>query len=806
MYSTFNTLDSLFERLRYDKEANGANSSTLNRYPIRFVLFDNFNDQYEFIWRMVTDRGVVHESIANWINPDYPDILITHQTLANKLDYFIRGLNGEDKVVTQFSEIARFYDNVDRKEFDTLIKTIKAFESTDIAWSKHQRIYIPIVGLEAKMSTFKEDTQVTIWYMHNEEADSNQRLILTNKTSYGVNIGTKYFAHVDSVASWTQLWKNEDERIKPNILCESETLFTYGEYAKPDNAFNIYRCHSVHDFLTKGLQLHIDIVYNDTHQEYWEEFAKEIDLDTKFDFEKFVFKHFSVIEISTVSTFLKLWFEYIDSYSRWLLANYYSLHYPDSIIARSLNKMDLYIDQELLTNIALDFTSDPEEIESRRYILNEAAARNLILDEETTSKLVTKLERIAESEGYSEAIRFFTKITSREKELAIFWIGDKKISSKDVKDFYPELFSYLQATDSLTQPEAEWAVKYIDTYKASKIADTISEESSKQVIEFNGNAISFTTWYQRFKTTRSILSSRKDIDVYFWIDGLGIDWISLISDLIKQHNKKNIFLNEVLIARSLLPTTTEINKADLVKMIPESATFIKVGNIDAMAHRNQNTYPNYIVNEIAEVTRAINEVINKYAGKKVAIISDHGLSYLPQRSIGLKLGGYDYHHFGRYATIKKGNITADNNYYPLEDGKTICSLNYNSVGNKINTGQGAHGGCTPEEVLVPIFIISSSPNAKHWKVKLLSEEVIATDPRLRVRIIGVNENECPKLQYNGRIYNIIKAEDGTFISERITNLDPDVTDFTIKIGETSEVIKLNINTGSTIEDQFADFF
>ena len=806
MYSTFNTLDSLFERLRFDKEANGANSSTLNRYPIRFVLFDNFNDQYEFIWRMVTERGVVHESIANWINPDYPDILITHQSLANKLDHFIRGLNGEDKVVTQFSEIARFYDNVDRKEFDTLIKTIKAFESTDIAWSKHQRIYIPIVGLEAKMSTFKEDTQVTIWYMHNEEADSNQRLILTNKTTYGVNIGTKYFAHVNTVASWTELWKNEDERIKPNILCESETLFTYGEYAKPDNAFNIYRCHSVHDFLTKGLQLHIDIVYKDSQQEYWEEFAKEIDLDIKFDFEKFVFKHFSVIEISTVSTFLKLWFEHIDSYSRWLLANYYTLHYPDSILARSLENVNLYIDQELLTYIALDFTSDTEEKEYRRYILNEAADRNLTLDEETTSKLVTKLERIADSEGYSEAIRYFTKITSREKELAIFWIGDKKISSKDVKAFYPELFSYLQQTDSLTQPEAEWAIKYIDTYKASKIADTVSEESLQQILELNGNAVNFISWYQRFKTTRSILSSRKDIDVYFWIDGLGIDWISLISDLIKQHNKKNIFLNEVLIARSLLPTTTEINKADFVKMIPDTATFIKVGNIDAMAHRNQNTYPSYIVNEIAEVTRAINEVINKYAGKKVAIISDHGLSYLPQRSVGLKLGGYDYHHFGRYATIKKGNITADSNYYPLEDGKTICSLNYASVGNKINTGQGAHGGCTPEEVLVPIFIISSSPNAKHWKLKVVSEEVVATNPTLKVTIVGINENDYPKLQYNGQIYNLIKVDDGMFISEKITNLDPNVTNFTIKIGETSETIKVNINIGSTIEDQFADFF
>ena len=806
MYSIVDTLDSLFEKIKQDKEANGANSSTLNRYPIRFVLFDNFKDQYDFIWRMVSEHGVIHESIASWIDPEYPDILITHQGLANKLDHFIHSLNGEDKVITQFSEIARFYDNVQHKEFDTLIKTIKAFESTDIAWSKRQRIYIPIVGLEAKMSTFKDDTQISIWYVHNDDVCSNQRLILTKNTTYGVKLGSSNFAHVDSVASWAELWKNEDERIKPNILCDSETLYAYGDYAKPDNAFNIYLCQNVYDFLTKGLQIHIDIEYKDEHLEYWEEFAKELDLDTKFDFEKFVYKHFTVIDISSPSTFLKLWFEYHDKFSRWILSNYYILEYPDSIISRALSNVLLYMDQELLINVALDITFDQDEKECRRFILNEAASRNLTLDDETTSKLVTKLERIAESHGHSEAITFFTKITNREKELAISWIGDGKISSRHVKDFYPELYSYLQETASIVQPEAEWAIRYIEEYKASKIADQISDESSRLITEINNSQVSFTSWYQRLKTTRSLLGSRKDIEVYYWIDGLGIDWISLISYLIKEQNKNGIYLNEVLIARSLLPTTTEINKADFIKMIPETAIFEKVGNIDELAHKNQNTYPRYIVNEITEISKAIDAVIKKYAGKKVAIISDHGLSYMPQRSVGLNLGGYDYHHFGRYATIKKGNITSDSNYYPLEDGKTICSLNYASVGNKINTGQGAHGGCTPEEVLVPIFIISSSPNAKAWKVKALCEEIVATDPIVKLSLIGLNEKDTPKLIYNGKTYSLTKDESSTYVSERIINLDPCITDFVIKVGETTETIKLDINTGTTIEDQFADFF
>lgn len=807
MYNKVDSLDALFELIRQDKEANGPNYSTRDRYPIRFVLFDNFKDQYQFILRMIGERKVLQDSIHNWIDADYPDILITHVRLAKEIENLIKELNGEDRVITPFSEVARFYDNQQNKEFDTLIRTIKGIEGKDIAWVKHQRVYIPIVGLEAKMSTFKDDPQIFIWYMHTDDMANSQRLILTNQTNYGVKLGSKEYACVDDVASWIDFWKHEGEREKPNILCESGALYSYGDYAKPDNAFNICLCHNVYEFLTKGLQLNlVGIPYKEEDEDFWKEFACEVDLNTKFDFEKFVFKHFAVVDISSPAVFLKLWFEYNDKFSRWLLSNYYRRKYPNDIISRALGKVSLYMDLELLCNVALDITNEPEEMECRKYILNEAAARDKGLDDETVSKLVTKLEKVAEEEGYSSAIKLFTKITSREKELAVCWVGDGKIQAKEVKDFYPELFSYLQKTDAVVQNEAEWALDYIDKYKASKVADTILPEAREAILSANGNPVEFTKWYQRLKTTRSLLSARKDIDVFFWIDGLGIDWISLVSALVKEQNKNHTYLNEVLIARAILPSTTAINKEDFMKMIPESATFEKVGNIDAMAHSNKNTYPGYIVAEIAEVTSAIGKVIQKYAGKKVAIISDHGLSYLPQRATGLNLAGYEYHHFGRYATIKSGNPTTDSNYLTLEDGKTICSLNYDSVGNKINTGQGAHGGCTPEEALVPIFIISSSPSAKPWKATALIEEIVATNPVVKVKIVGLNPNDKPKLTYNGQVYALNCVESNVYESSPITNLDPAKNEFVVKVGESVEKLKININTGTTIEDQFADFF
>ena len=49
MHKSFSTLEDLFSYIKEDKEWQGVNSGQHNRYPIRFVLFDNFADFNEFV-------------------------------------------------------------------------------------------------------------------------------------------------------------------------------------------------------------------------------------------------------------------------------------------------------------------------------------------------------------------------------------------------------------------------------------------------------------------------------------------------------------------------------------------------------------------------------------------------------------------------------------------------------------------------------------------------------------------------------------------------------------------------------------
>ena len=71
------------------------------------------------------------------------------------------------------------------------------------------------------------------------------------------------------------------------------------------------------------------------------------------------------------------------------------------------------------------------------------------------------------------------------------------------------------------------------------------------------------------------------------------------------------------------------------------------------------------------------------------------------------MAGLNPNHEGRLADIVGGNYVSDNKYIILDDKRTICSLTHQSLTDKVNMGHGAHGGCSPEEVLVPIIIVSS---------------------------------------------------------------------------------------------------
>lgn len=78
-FKTIASFEELKALVEEDKNINGLGAATANRYPIRFVLFDNFHDSFEFVMYMLEECGVAVQSVDKWIDHDYPDLMITYQ-------------------------------------------------------------------------------------------------------------------------------------------------------------------------------------------------------------------------------------------------------------------------------------------------------------------------------------------------------------------------------------------------------------------------------------------------------------------------------------------------------------------------------------------------------------------------------------------------------------------------------------------------------------------------------------------------------------------------------------------------------
>ena len=804
MYKELTNFDDLIQLVRDDKESRGVNATTLNRYPLRFVLFDDFKQCSEFVDFVQYEVGAVVQSVDKWMDQSYPDVMLTYTQLAEHIKNYIRESKGADCMIAPFSELARFYDNEENKTFEALLKTIKAIEALPEALEKCQRVYIPIVGLEGKMEPFSKDSQIVIWRLKTPEQHFTYRLILTDGKTYNVKGLENKYTVVNNIIEWLSVWKDAERQTNQNIICTSRSVFANARYARPDNAFTFIICNDAFEFLTKGLKLKFGgIEYKKEEEGYWEVLASHID-SRDFDFTAYVCNYFNVSVLSDYKTFIKLWLGNNGKFERWLIARYYQSHvFEGDYIRKILLETKYLVGNDFIEQMAMNFTSSLDEIRIRKYCLMEAAKKHITMRNEVQSTVTKRLEAIADKYGgATSALKYFTGISDREKELAITWLGKGLITIDKIQHLYPDLFSYMSEPIGVPLNGAEWITSYFEAYKRAKISNTYTEDIKTEIEKVNANEITFDSWYQDFSTTRTLMINRHDIDVYYWIDGLGIDWIPLIKKIINEKNSNGIYLNEVKVARAILPTKTSVNKPDLQKLLPDGDVLQKSGDIDALAHQSTNLWPNIIVEEIQKVREIIEEILDKYNGKKIAIISDHGLTYLSQLCKGLGLSCVESDHHGRIAKRTSGIWTKDDNYMVLDDGITACALNHKSLCDKVPKGQGIHGGCTPEEVLVPIFIISNREIAIDWSAELLTTEISGANPQLRYEIKNVKATDVPYVLYDGRQYKLHRIEGDVFESEPLL-INPAEKVVAITIGNKSIENEIEISAGAVEDDPFA---
>jgi hypothetical protein len=234
----------------------------------------------------------------------------------------------------------------------------------------------------------------------------------------------------------------------------------------------------------------------------------------------------------------------------------------------------------------------------------------------------------------------------------------------------------------------------------------------------------YNAYNSRFSTLQKYANENTFV---LWIDGMGIEWLSLFYGKLKKCHT-NFSIENPIIVKALIPTETEFNK-----QWEDFKPYEKLNKLDKLAHKGVPDDDDYfscidtqfeIIQEIADKAASL---IRNY--ERVIITAGHGSSRLAALAFHAKSGfnapeSAKPCSFGRYCELSCGFTETvhggDYEYIKIGDKAYYVIKNYEHFSvsgkaagkdqnNEALSGE-IHGGKTPEEYLVPIIILNRTVN------------------------------------------------------------------------------------------------
>lgn len=736
----FKAFEDLTREIVSDKETNDM---LAQRYAVRFIMLNNFNEFKKLAIFMV-NIGVEALDLETLIDEGEDDTWITKDTLKTAMKDC-----KESRFVSPFSELVRFYNDEDFRGFFNEIMLLEDIHHPQ------KRIYVPLIGLQNRFSDFlnhfaRIQESAPIW-RYDAEPQSVEVFFAKYK-DFKLPSG-EIQCQLDSLRDWLRFWKVQAPQER--IVCTSAPIAAKFKYSKPDNIFNFTKIETAYDFMTQFLELSFPFDYSEEEQVYWEQLLNSLDKKgaTSFSFDSYVRTLFNKVSF-TASDVIAEWLNSSNTdYHRWLLKKYVlytTLHEKYPYLALCVDEIsDLHDGYKLAyfiaTRILYDLPAKDREhyaLERRSIIVeNEQKFLETISLNDQEWMFIRTKDIFQQEEDLNSAIDVCTGIFDFEKILLMGWYVHYPQNSKlkkAIESIYPEFFAYLSSVKpSHFRAENQWCVDYIAAYKQAKLKDDYTVEISNFIKEKNESAKTFYKWYYEFENSHSLLaeiSSNSVLmpDKVYWIDGLGVEFLSYLLFLIEKE-KSNLKVVRSQISRADIPSSTYHNRFEGEKVH-------KFGALDELGHDSHlYKYLYTLKEELAVLKNIVHEVVG--ASKKqsctVAIVSDHGLSCLSRKAPSKKYDG-KFEHEGRYIKTTT-DAQSDPDYLAHKnetDGEYYkVALTHSSL-SKAPTHQ-VHGGCTPEEVLVPFILLSNKnvPSQIKYEVKMSDEDIMLSNPAIRLTVI-----------------------------------------------------------------------
>lgn len=754
----FNSFEELTQEIIRDRETQDVLSK---RYAVRFIMLNNFNE-FKELAKFMANIGVDNLDLETLIDEGEDDCWITKDTLINAIKAC-----KSSTFVTPFSELVRFYNDIDFRGF---FNDIILLENTK---TPQRRIYVPLIGLQNRFTDFlnhfgRIQESAPIW-RHDAETQSVEVYFAKYK-DFKLPNGTVQ-CQLDSLREWLMFWKKQAPQER--LVCTSTPISVKYKYSKPDNIFTFFPIDNAHTFMTQFLELSFPFDYKEKEKAYWEEMLHRLNKNklSSFNFEDFVRASFNKMQLDA-SDVISEWNKPSTSqYERWLLNKYvqytsFAKSYP--YISLCFETTSNLIDENQLAQMIASrilYTDIPANkrsqyaAERRAIIFENASSFNDVISDEDKNWLFERIkEEFQIHHDLNFAIELCTGAFDFEKKLLMGWSvrypNNKKLTEA-IHEIYPEYEAYLCSVQpSHFNPDCQWFIDYLKAYKQAKMEDKYTDEIANTIKTKNNTASNFYNWYFEFENSHEALAKMRNNvafrpDKVYWIDGLGAEFLSYIIYLIEaEHSNMKVVHSQI--TRSYLPSSTHHNRF-------EGPDVKKFGALDELGHDSHGyKYIDTLKEELKVIKSIIQEILASSKKEKctVAIVSDHGLSCLSRKVPSKKYDG-KFEHEGRY--IKASEDALNDPDYLVhnneEEGqKYKVALTHASL-SKVPTHQ-VHGGCTPEEVLVPFVLLSNKDiaNSVKYQIKLAEEDIMFSNPQ--VNLIVIPQPESVTLTCEGKTYNM----------------------------------------------------
>ena len=575
----FESYDDLLTEIKRDMEDG---EPLRCRYPVRFIMLNNFNVFTRFAQDLAF-LGVQALNLEELLPADYPDGWLTTDDLKTAFKS-CKDLT----LVTPFSELVRFYSDSDFRGFFNDIMLIEDIDHP------HKRIYVPLIGLQNRFSNYlngfaRIEESAPVW-AYLEEEHKTEVFLTQIKNATNAFAQKSKIVCLNTVYEWLRFWKNQAPQTQ--IICSSSPIYRRNKYSVPDNIFTFKYVENAHEYIESFLGITIPFPYEKQEEKYWSELLQDI-LKTgpaAFGFNSFVCSRFNFVHLEPRDIFIQWVQTETTEYDRWLMKNYFlscdsAEKYP--YLKVCFNEVSEYgMLRELPTKVAerIFYFSEPSTqmsyaAEREHLIKNSLNVICEFVAPETKDYIKNRIAEI-EQNNTQLAIALCTGAFDFEKVLITAWYADRDrtgLTLEKAAEKYPALGMYLADPNTTVKAEDNWHIEYLKEYRNAKLADEYTEGIKAFISEKNHDGDSFYGWYHSFEESHNRLAQHMSSDEYrpdkiYWIDALGYEFLPYILSLIEDSGVNYRVLHSE-VTHCTIPSATAQNRFDDV---------IKFGELDAL--------------------------------------------------------------------------------------------------------------------------------------------------------------------------------------------------------------------------------